>query len=223
MIKYPTAAFMPNLRNEMRHATRNLPPYEGGPGVDYSKAPMAYALTVSLLHDSHIGFGPDGYSPPCSDAEIALVQHESKAPGQGRTWGGVTGYIDKLYDPTLSERSPDDPFDPIAYAVKEELEEECSLYGNALQDIWFAAGEVFEETRTHITGAKIRIVPFVGMCSSKPLIAVDGVELLDLKWVRLDKVRKHPDLSPGYLEYSLPGALGALGMDSRQIADALRL
>jgi len=214
---------MPNLRDEMRYATRSLPPYNGGPGVDYSKAPMAYAVTISLINDPHIGFGPDGYSPPCSDAEVALVQHESKNPGESRTWGGVTGYIDKLYDPTLSQRSPEDPFDPLAHAVREELEEECSLYDKALEPIWFAAGNVFEEPRTHVAGAKIRIVPFAGMCSTKPLIAIDWVELLDLEWVRLDEVQKHPDLSPGYLEYSLPGALGALGMNSQQIADALKL
>lgn len=190
------------LSAEIRQATVNLPPYRGGPGVDYTNAVVAYTAAVTLLH-------LPGGQEVSSESEILLVR---KGQGDWHTgvWGSVTGYIDTVRDP--QRQLADDEFDPVAFTARSELAEECGLTSDDIAAIDFRLGQRFAEGRFNGKGT-IHIVPILGLCSNerKPSVQPDGHEVTDYSWVPLNQVASRPALSPGYITRTLPNALGAFG------------
>jgi len=141
--------------------TRGLPLYEGGPGVNYKDAPHAFALNATLLYDPRRSPQEVAEHGPSKDAEILLVERAS-GHGEVGSFSGVSGYIDRpWYD------------DPIAYTLKEEFETECGFTRHQFRLVAFYAGQPTVENRTWTPGAKITVVPILGLCTVKPKIIVN--------------------------------------------------
>lgn len=196
------------LTLEMRAATAGLPLYMGGPGVDYRGAAQAYAANVTLLHDpnrTQTAVG-SGYVPS-PEAEVLIVQRQS---GEGvlGSWSGVSGYVDTMYDPTGAVAAEE--FDPLLHTVRTELSEECGLLQDYTATIDVHLGKRFVVERP---GCTLHVLPLLGILppGNKPAIAILRTELSDYCWCRLADVAIQPALSPGYIQQTLPHALGAIG------------
>jgi hypothetical protein len=76
-----------------------------------------------------------------------------------------------------------------------------------------AMGGTFKEQRYNALGG-IVIVPFGGICRNEepPAITPNLDEISGYDWIPLGEIANHPNLAPGYLERTLPSALGALGL-----------
>ncbi len=214
----------PKLSAEIRHNVGHLPPYKGDPkglAVDYTNAAVAYAVNVVLIHGG-MRWHNTGRYLPTADTKVLLVE---RASGDGKigSKSGVSGYIDVLYDPDLL----DEAFDPIAYAARTELEEEVGISPSEVStidlylgarvspEVNLALGGRFEEVRFGGTGT-LHVLPLLGICHGPelPPIQLNPAELRSFDWVPLCEVVNHPDLSPGYLEQTLPHALGTTGLSA---------
>jgi hypothetical protein len=193
--------FDAGLTAEMRAATAGFKLYNDGPGVSYVGTEIAYTAGITLLHL------PEG--EPSSESEILLVQ-KGEGDWHERVWGSVTGYVDTMYDP--AGQLPDNEFDPLAFTVWSELQEECGLPINVIDGIDFRLGTRFNEPRFNSKGMA-HILPILGICrnAERPDIQPDGKELLDHAWVPIGRVAEQENLSPGYITDTLPGALAGLG------------
>ncbi len=209
--------FDSSFADEIREAVVDLPLYRDGPGVDYTNADVAYALNVTLIHDPLIRRDEQtGAYLPTSTAEALLVQR-GRGDGQIGAFGGVSGYIDTVHDPT--GQVPDVDFNPVDYTARTELSEECGLSGSALSGMEFHPGQRFSEPRKN--GGEVHVIPVAGLCIQKPEVLPDGVEVTDYQWRRLNEIVRMDDLSPGYASHTLPSALGALGLSPEQVAGVL--
>lgn len=207
MITYPEADYVQNLSAEMLERTKGLPLYLGGPAVDYTHAAHAYALNATLLHDPQRTPNEVLSDGPSSAAQIMLVE---RASGHGviGSFSGVSGYIDTFkHDESVAS------FDPIAHTLREEFTTECGFTDQTLSAVDFYAGKITVEARTITPGAKISIVPILGLCAEPPEITVNKTELASYRWVDLIAIGQTENLSPGYLNVTLPSALGAVGLN----------
>lgn len=220
---------MPQFREHMLEHTEGLPKYvENGvetTAVDYKGAEWSYAINITLLHDASSDLIVQG-EIPSTNAEVMLVE---RAGGHGKIgdFSGVSGYIGERFDPNADEGLPDleDIFDPIEYALDEELREECNLTPDELDGINFLAGNWIDFRRTPQEytrqGSMIRVVPVVGLCTVKPLIVPKKDEITSYRWSKLSEIKHATDLEPGYYPKTLPACLGALGLTEDQIASII--
>ncbi|HEX6258091.1 MAG TPA: hypothetical protein VFZ48_01270 [Candidatus Saccharimonadales bacterium] len=206
MITYPSADFVQKLKQEALVKTRGLPLYEEGPGVDYSKAPHAYALNATLLYDPYGSPEQMRKRGPGSESSILLVERAG-GHGQPRTFSGVSGYL-----------NPWTSADPIAETLREELETECHFRRRQFDEIEFYAGRPTVEPRTQVPGAMITVVPILGLCCTRPDVVVNPEELLSYRWVHLPSIRWTSRLAKNYLEVTLPSALAAIGIEGEALA-----
>ena len=212
MITYPEANFAQNLREEILDNAAGLPPWPeiGGTAVNYTDAPHAYALDVTLMHDPWRTLDEIRTYGPSEVADILLVE---RASGDGviGSFSAVSGYIDTLHDPAGGAYNPS--FDPVAYTLREELETECGFTDASFDLVQFYAGEVSTYKRTRVPNSQISVVPILGICTEKPEITVDKEEVASYVWAALKKIGHFKNLSPGYAERTLPAALTIVGMD----------
>jgi hypothetical protein len=177
------------LTAEIRRATEHLPLYQGGPGVDYTNAKTAYAANITLQHGR----------------DILLVQRGSGDDVIGK-WSGVSGYIDTPYDP--DQLLPPASFDPLRHTAYSELHEECGLMSEDIGRIALRMGRRFAVSNGERT---THVIPLLGVVQGgKPEIVIDGAELTGYQWHDLAMVPSLPDLSPGYLELTLPGVMAVM-------------
>lgn len=217
------------LSAEIRATVGHLPLWPGDPAgraIDYSSAPIAYAVNVTLLHGA-MRWHPAGLYLPTRQTRALIVERAS-GDGPINSWSGVSGFIDVLHDPDLK----DEAFDPVRYAINNELETECGIDPTTIQDIDFHIGSVlynlsivslklgkrFQEPRFSGDGV-VRVVPALGVCHGEnpPLITPDPTELSAFDLVPLGDIARLPNLSPGYLENTLPKALGCFGLKDEAI------
>ncbi len=209
MISYPEANFVRNFSAEISENTKGLPLYRGGPAIDYTEAWHAYALNATLLYDPQQEPKDVLAKGPTEAAQILLVE---RASGHGviGSFSGVSGYIDTLHDPTREDSG--ELFDPIAHTLREEFETECGFAQSSFDLVKFHAASPTTEPRTVKPGAKISVVPIIGLCSEMPEIRVNKAELASHRWVGLQALRRTENLAHGYLAVTLPSALGAIGL-----------
>ncbi|HMH70486.1 MAG TPA: hypothetical protein VK502_03725 [Candidatus Saccharimonadales bacterium] len=211
MISYSEANYVRNFSKEITEKTKDLPLYQGGPAVDYTEASHAYALNATLLHDPQRERDEILADGPSEAAQILLVERAS-GHGVAGSFSGVSGYIDTLQDPNADEENNDVPFDPIAHTLREEFETECGFTEDTFNLVDFYAGRATVENRTFRPGAKISIVPILGLCAARPDIYVNRAELASYRWMELEALKHSRDLSRGYRSTTLPAALGAIGL-----------
>ena len=217
MISYRETNFIQKFSAEATENTCELPLYRGGPAVDYTNAPHAYALNATLLYDP--GRTPEDVCQdgPSETAEILLVE---RASGHGvvGSFSGVTGYIDTFRHADTENAGMQ--FDPVAHTLKEEFETECG-FTDHFDLIDFYAGMPTVEARTITPGAKITVVPILGLCHERPAIDINTDELASYKWIGLTAIKATEQLARGYREISLPSALGAIGIRGEALARLL--
>lgn len=218
MISYPEANYLQNFSAEISETTKGLPLYKGGPAVDYTEAKHAYALNATLLHDSGLNREELLLHGPSEAAQILLVE---RASGHGAigSLSGVSGYIDTLQDPDAKDT--DAPFDPIAYTLREEFVTECGFTEQTFDLVDFYAGKPTVENRTFKPGAKITVVPILGLCAQKPDVFVNRAELASYRWIGLEAIKRTEKLAQGYLSTTLPSALGAIGLRGAALTELL--
>ena len=219
MITYPkTHNYLPDFTAEMRERTKGLPPYQGGPAVDYTGAPQAYALCATLLHDRNRT--PDELLKhgPSKDAQIMLVEHAASADVVD-PYGAVTGYIDTLYP----QNDAQDTFDPVAYALYKAFESKCGFNTSQLDRIDFHAGMPLVEEQAVPPNAQRSIVPIIGLCIEKPKAVEKSAEISGEWWVDLDLIGHVDGLTESYLTSSLPGALGAIGLQQERVSEIIQV
>ncbi len=124
-----TAHLNAELSAEIREATAHLPLYDGA-GVNYRGAEIAYTASITLLHLPNA-------QEVTPESDILLVQ-KGRGDWHNGVWGAVSGYIDTTSDPNGD--LPDTLFDPLAYTVRSELAEECSLSAGVIDAIDFYLG-----------------------------------------------------------------------------------
>lgn len=220
------------LSAEIRATVGHLPSWKGDPtgkAIDYTGALVAFAVNVTLL-DGEFTYDSAGLYLPTPRTRALLVQRAS-GDGEEGSWSGVSGYIDALHHPQLT----DEAFDPVAAAARSELHEEAGipLEGTSTIDLHLGAvlrsevvnlalGLSFEETRFNGHG-KIRVAPILGMCYGPdlPPILLNPAELSDHAWVPLGEIANRPGLSRGYLENTLPNALGSIGLRPEAVQELL--
>lgn len=190
----------------------------GGPAVDYTHAPHAYALNATLLHDPARTPEDIRLHGPGESAEILLVE---RASGHGviGSFGGVSGYVDTLKSPVGDD---DDLFDPIAHTLREEFEEECGFTDPSFELVDFHVGAATTEMRTRTPGAKISVVPILGLCVEKPEVTVNVTELASYRWVGFKALQHVEKMSRGYMDITLPAALGAIGLTGEALNRLLK-
>lgn len=188
---------MPHLNEaisrEIQAATRGLPLYQGGPGVDYTDAPVAYAVNVTVVWKTQ--------------RPQALLVQRASGHGQIGSWSGVSGFIDTPHDPHGGSGRR---FDPVSYTVRTELEEECGLDANALKQLAFHLGARFE-VESH-NGGRLHVLPVLAVYRGVQQLAIhpNPVELSGHQWVQLRRVAAVSGLSPGYRAQTLPRILEVL-------------
>lgn len=216
MISYSELNYVEKFSAEALEKTRNLPLYGDGPGVDYTKALHAYALNATLVCDLKRTPEEVMEDGPSDAAEVLLVE---RASGHGviGSFSGVSGYIDTLKDPSDAEAR----FDPIAYTLRQEFTEECGFTDKEFGSVGFYAGTPTVEARTITPGAKITVVPILGVCRERPEITINPRELASYRWVGLTAIKAAERLARGYREITLPSALGAIGLKTEAIARLL--
>lgn len=219
MISYRETDFVQKFSAEAIENTRELPLYRGGPAVDYTNAPHAYALNATLLYDPQRTPGELRQDGPSEAAEILLVERAS-GHGEIGSFSGVTGYIDTLRHPDGQNAGAQ--FDPVAHTLREEFETECG-FTDHFDLVDFYAGPPTVEVRTITPGAKITVVPILGLCYERPEIDINTDELASYKWIGLTAIRATERLARGYRRVTLPSALGALGIRGEALARALEL
>ena len=181
------------ISREIQAATRGLPLYRGGPGVDYTDAPVAYAVNVTVVWRT-------------SRPQALLVQ---RASGYGKigSWSGVSGFVDTPHDPRgIGGRR----FDPVNHTIRTELEEECGLGDDVLTRLAFHLGARFE-VKSH-NGGRLHVLPVLAVYRGAQQFAIrlNPDELSAHRWVRLGQVAALPDLNPGYRAQTLPRILEVL-------------
>lgn len=218
MISYPEANYVRDFSVELSENTKDLPLYRGGPAVDYTEARHAYALNATLLHDPRQDPEQVLSRGPSEAAQILLVE---RASGHGvvGSFSGVSGYIDTLHNP--ASKGTRASFDPIAHTLKEEFITECGFTEHSFSLVDFYAGRPTTEKRTITPGARISVVPILGLCIRRPEIIVDKTELRSYRWVGLQAI-KYENLSRGYLTVTLPAALRAIGLKGDTLSRLLR-
>lgn len=189
------------LNREIRAATRELPRWNGGPGVDYTHAPVAYAVNVTVVRVRHPA------NPELTHQEpTALLVQRASGHGAIGTWSGVSGYIDTLLDPRQggNSRVRARHFDPVDYTIRTELEEECGLGVKAQAGMTFHLGERFQ-VQSH-NGGKLHVVPVLAIYHSMlpPMIRLSLAELSAYQWVPRSKIAGVSNLNPGYRAHTLP-------------------
>jgi hypothetical protein len=219
MISYPEANYVKRFLAEAFEKTRDLPPYNDGPAVDYTNAPHAYALNATLLHDPRRTPKDILTNGPSAVAEILLVERAS-GHGEIGSFSGVSGYIDTLQNPN---NEADTQFDPIAHTLKEELETECGFTEHEFGVVDFHAGMPTVELRTRTPGAKITVIPILGLCHERPEVVVNKDELASHRWVGLAALKAVEQLARGYRTITLPSALGAIGLKGEAFFSVLNL
>lgn len=208
MIKYPEADYVRKFSADMAEQTAGLPLYQGGPGVDYRKAPHAYALNVTLLFDRQQTPNEVRANGLSLAAQVLLVERGG-GDGVVGSLSGITGYIDTLRDPS---NHFNEQFDPIVHTLQDELMTECGFTESSLRPIDFYAGPPRTYNRSFYPGTKITMVPVLGLSHELPDIVVDGQELKSHVWVDVEGVHQVQKLARGYLERDLPAALGTLSL-----------
>jgi hypothetical protein len=223
----------PALSAEIRATVGHLPKWDGDPtgnAINYNGAPVAYAVNVTLLH-GRMERHSAGVRLPTPRTRALLVERAS-GDGEEGTESGFSGYIDVMSDP--EKKLTDAAFDPVAHAAGAEGEQEVGLSRRKMRTIDFSLGEVvksginlglgqrFAETR-HNGEGEIHVAPVLGVCTTwlRPRLRIKRDEISRATWVPLNKVAQR-NLSPGYLENTLPNALGSLGLRREAIDDLLR-
>lgn len=210
MISYPEANFVQDFSVELFENAKGLPLYEEGPGVSYTGAMHAYALNATLLYDPQCEPKDVLAIGPSEAAQIMLVERAS-GHGEIGSFSGVSGYMFATHEQPTTE-DVDGIFDPVAHTLREELETECGFTDESFGLVDFYAGKPTVEARTITKGAKITVVPILGLCVQVPTVLVNKAELASYKWVELRNIRHTEKLARGYLEVTLPSALGAIGV-----------
>ena len=222
----------PNLSKEIRATVGHLPPWEDDPtgrAINYKGSPVAYVASVTLIH-GHMRWHPAGLWLPTPKTKVLSVQRAS-GDGVKGSWSSISGYIDNLHDPDLT----DEAFDPVAYTGRTEPHQECGIplevmstidlhLGSVLRyGVNLSLGKRFEEERFGGHG-KCHVVTLLGMCygPEPPAIQLNPEELSARAWVPLEEISDRPNPSPGYLENTLPSALGSLGLRPEAIQRLLR-
>jgi len=129
------------LSTEIRETVGHLRKYKGDPtgnAIDYTGAPIAYAVNVTLLHGG-MEWHPAGLFLPTLRTK-ALVVKRASGDGVVDSESGVSGYIDVLHDP--KSMLTDEAFDPVAYAARAELHEELGIAWDKMLTIGFHLGAV---------------------------------------------------------------------------------
>jgi len=219
MISYPEVNYVRDFSAELSEHTKGLPLYQGGPAVDYTEAKHAYALNATLLYDPQQDPERVISNGPSEAAQILLVE---RASGHGvvGSFSGVSGYIDNLYNPDVE--NADVLFDPIAHTLREEFVTECGFTDQSFDLVDFHAGKPTTEERTITPGAKISVVPILGLCTQMPEISVNKAELASYRWIGLQAVKHAENLARGYMNVTLPSALGAIGLKGDALNRLLR-
>jgi len=176
------------ISREIVANTRGLPLYRGGPGVDYTNAPVAYAVNATILHIP--GFDPaqPRRTPVRPDTPALLVQ---RASGDGiiGSWSGVSGYVDVVIRRT--------DFDPIAQAVRTELVEECNLQPEVVAALPLYLGHRFSVGRP---SGVLHVLPILGVFAGRqlPVIVPNPAELSGYTWAAFGRLPSVPGINPGY-------------------------
>ncbi len=187
-----------SLTREIKEAVKGLPPYRGGPGVDYSQSPVAYAVNTTVVHIP--GPAPAaGLQSIISPTTRALLVQRAAGDGVIGSWSGVSGYVDVVAD--------SEELDPVANTARAELMEECALPPELVNRLPLYLGERFNVPGYH--GGVLHILPVLAVYSGAelPLITVDPAELSDYAWVQLRHVQQMPGIDAGYLLETLPRVL----------------
>lgn len=221
------------LSAEIRGAICHLEAYPGDPtgqAKNYTGADVAYAVNTNLLN-GNLYWHAAGVWLPTPRTQVMLVRRSS-GDGQEGSLSGVSGYIDRPYDPALT----DEAYDPVAYAVRKELSGECNIREERVRAIGLSMGSVFSLSGVDLAMGQrfaeprfggqgtLHVVPVLGMCyGTKPPTRPNPEEVSEIVWVPLEQVARLPDLSPGYLENTLPNALGSLGLRPEAIRRLLQV
>lgn len=223
----------PELTAEILHNIAHLPSWEKDPTqCDYTNAQKAYAVNVTLLHGDFEWHPATGTFLPTRQTKALLVRRAS-GDGQIGTESGVSGYVATRRDPQGKVKP--EYIDPIAYTARAELHEECRIPWRTISTIGLhlgsviktpinlALGQRFTEPRfgrngVLLDGCKVHVLPMIGLClqDEPPQIDPDPEEVSEYAWVPLGDVSQRR-LSPGYLELTLPHALGALGLTEQTL------
>jgi hypothetical protein len=214
----------PALSAEIREAVGHLPLWPGDPtgrAIDYTNAPVAYAVNITLIHGLRWDNAAGLHLP--TPRTRALLVRRASGEGEIGSESGVSGFVDVLHHPNLIDAA----FDPVAAAVRDELQTEGNLnptkinaidlhLGAVLRGVTFVnlmLGQQFEEQRFSGVGT-IKVLPVLGVCHGRrpPRFRPNRTELTAANWVQLNLIARRPNLSPGYLENTLPSALGSLGL-----------
>ena len=223
----------PALGAEISQNTAHLPAWPEDPTqCDYTNAQTAYAVNVTLLHGDFEWHPATGTHLPTRQTKALLVQRAS-GDGQIGSESGVSGYVATRRDPQGKVKP--EYIDPIAYTARAELHEECGIPWEAISTIGLhlgsvitahinlALGQRFTEPRFGQGGVLrkncvVHVLPMLGLClgDNRPQIAPDPKEVSGYAWVPLGEVSRR-NLSSGYLKFTLPNALGALGLTNETV------
>lgn len=187
-----------SITREIRGTVKGLPLYKGGPGVDYSSSPVAYAVNTTMVHIPRSDPVPDVPSAVSSTTQALLVQ---RAAGDGviGSWSGVSGYVDVVTD--------SEEFDPIANTVRAELMEECNFPPELVAGLLLYLGERYCAPSYH--GGILHVLPVLSVYlgTELPAVTVDPAELSNYAWVQLGHIHQLPGVDTGYLQDTLPRVL----------------
>jgi hypothetical protein len=212
------------LSTEIRETVGHLPKWPGDPtgnAIDYTGAEVAYAVNVILLWGNMAMY--QGRPIPTRQT-LALLATRSSGEGKIGSVSGISGFVDTLHDP--KKLLTDEAFDPVAYTAVTELGQELRIAPNVLSaidirlgplirnaGINLALGRRFEETRHGGIGT-LRLSPMLGLChdDQPPEVGPDPKEISRVDWVPLGEAIRFPNLSDGFPDKTLPGALAASGL-----------
>ena len=109
----------------------------------------------------------------------------------------------------------------LVQTLEEEFVTECGFTKKAFNLVNFYAGTPTVEARTITPGAKITVVPILGLCALQPEVVVNRDELASFKWIGLQAIKHTERLARGYRRITLPAALGAIGLRGAALAKLL--
>lgn len=202
----------PPLNTAMAHevfdVAATLPRYRGGNDPDYTHAPVAYSVSVTVVWVPDFDRTWPLAGQITMGAQALLVQ---RASGYGTigSWGGVTGFVTVSRDRHGSVVRRGDPFRQTAI---NELVEECGFGVFDVGMTHFVAGERMAITPSHNDGT-LHVLPILGVnfARRRPPITINPREVSAYQWASLRDIPGVVGINAGYVANTLPRILKAIG------------